>query len=557
MDTIDYFIHESSYADSPISIGNGTKIWHFSHIMKDCKIGQDCNIGQNVVISSEVSIGNRVKIQNNVSVYTGVIIEDDVFLGPSCVFTNVINPRSFIERKKEYKETIVGKGASIGANATIVCGNSIGKYAFVGAGSVVTKDVPDYALVVGNPSRITGYICECGEKLIFNNDNMASCSCCDKIYKKDNTTVTECEKIKKLKFAIIGCGRICHKHLEAIKNNREEAELVALCDIVPGLAFKKSEEYKTMTTASSIPKAYVDYKQMLKEMDIDIVTVATESGYHSSIALYCMEHGKHVIVEKPMALSLKDADSMIAASKSNNVKLCVCHQNRFNPAIQKLREAIEKNRFGKLISGTARILWNRDMGYYKQAPWRGTWKLDGGTLMNQCIHNIDLLQWILGGEIESVYALCDTFLRKIEAEDFGSIIIRFKNKSIGIVEGSACVFPENLKETLDIFGENGTACIGGIAANSIESWKFLDSSDNEEDIMKEIRECVNSIYGYGHTPLFKDMINAVIKDIEPAINGEEGKKSISIVLAAYKSSLTENPIKFPLEDFSTLNMTHN
>lgn len=554
MDTIDYFIHDSSYVDSPNSIGKGTTIWHFSHIMKDCIIGENCNIGQNVVISSGVSIGNKVKIQNNVSVYTGVIIEDDVFLGPSCVFTNVINPRSFIERKKEYKKTIVGKGASIGANATIVCGNTIGKYAFVGAGAVVTKDVPDYALVVGNPSRITGYICECGEKLIFNNDNMASCSSCDKTYKKDNTTVMECEKIKKLKFAIIGCGRICHKHLDAIKNNSQETELVALCDIIPQLAFKKSEEYQAMTTLTPIPKVYIDYKQMLKEMDIDIVTIATESGYHCPIALYCIEQGKHVIVEKPIALSLKDADSMITAAKSNNVKLCVCHQNRFNPAIQKLREAVEKDRFGKLINGTARILWNRNMDYYKQAPWRGTWELDGGTLMNQCIHNIDLLQWILGGEIESVYALCDTFLRKIEAEDFGSIIIRFKNKAIGLVEGSACVFPENLKETLEVFGEKGTVCIGGIAVNNIETWKFLDGNHSEEDIMREIRECVNSVYGYGHTPLFKDMINAVRNDIEPAINGEEGKKSMSIVLAAYKSSLTESPIKFPLEDFSTLNM---
>lgn len=176
-----YFVHESSYVDEPCQIGEGTKIWHFSHIMKDSKIGQKCNIGQNVVISPGVTLGNNVKVQNNVSVYTGVICEDDTFLGPSCVFTNVINPRSFIERKEEYKQTIVKKGASIGANATIVCGYDIGRYAFIGAGAVVTKDVPDYALVVGSPARIIGYVCQCGNRL-ENNNNEYKCNICDKEY---------------------------------------------------------------------------------------------------------------------------------------------------------------------------------------------------------------------------------------------------------------------------------------------------------------------------------------------------------------------------------------
>lgn len=160
-----YFVHESSYIDAPCEIGEGTKVWHFSHIMKHSKVGRNCNIGQNVFISSGVIMGNNVKIQNNVSVYAGVICEDDVFLGPSCVFTNVINPRSFIERKEEYKQTIVKKGATIGANATIVCGHNVGRYALIGAGAVVTKDVPDYALVVGNPAGIIGYVCECGNRL--------------------------------------------------------------------------------------------------------------------------------------------------------------------------------------------------------------------------------------------------------------------------------------------------------------------------------------------------------------------------------------------------------
>ena len=185
-----YFVHESSYVDEPVEIGEDTKIWHFSHIMSNSKIGQNCNIGQNVVISPGVVIGNNVKIQNNVSVYTGVICEDDTFLGPSCVFTNVVNPRSFIERKEEYKETRIKKGSSIGANVTIICGNTIGRYAFIGAGAVVTKDVPDYALIVGNPGKILGYVCRCGNRL---NENY-KCDTCNREYEFINGILSLKEK---------------------------------------------------------------------------------------------------------------------------------------------------------------------------------------------------------------------------------------------------------------------------------------------------------------------------------------------------------------------------
>lgn len=177
-----FFSHESAFIDEPCSIGTGTKIWHFSHIMSNCTIGENCNIGQNVVISPQVVLGNNVKIQNNVSVYTGVVCEDDVFLGPSMVFTNVINPRSAVNRKEEYKKTIVQKGASIGANATIVCGITIGKFAMIGAGAVVIKDIPDYGLVVGNPSRQIGWVSEYGDKLIFDTNNNAICNATGNVY---------------------------------------------------------------------------------------------------------------------------------------------------------------------------------------------------------------------------------------------------------------------------------------------------------------------------------------------------------------------------------------
>jgi UDP-2-acetamido-3-amino-2,3-dideoxy-glucuronate N-acetyltransferase len=172
---MEYFAHESSYIDEGCTIGKGTKIWHFSHIMPNCKIGERCNIGQNVVISPDVVLGNNVKIQNNVSIYTGVICEDDVFLGPSMVFTNITNPRSTIIRKEEYKKTLVKKGASIGANSTIVCGNTIGSFALIGAGAVVTKDVPNYALVVGNPAKQIGWVSEYGHRLNFDKEGIAIC----------------------------------------------------------------------------------------------------------------------------------------------------------------------------------------------------------------------------------------------------------------------------------------------------------------------------------------------------------------------------------------------
>lgn len=341
--------------------------------------------------------------------------------------------------------------------------------------------------------------------------------------------------MKKLSFAIIGCGRISHKHIEALANNFTEADLVSVCDIVPEKMDKDVEEYYDFMKQRGINldkkiNKYTDYKEMLKREDIDAVSICTESGHHAVHALYCLNAGKHVLVEKPMALSLNDADKMIKLSREKNLKLGICHQNRFNSPIQKLRRAVEEGRFGRIINGTARILWNRNDDYYKQAPWRGTKALDGGTLMNQCIHNIDLLQWMMGSEVERIHCERGTFLRNIEMEDFGAILIRFKNGSIGIVEGSACVYPKNLEETLSIFGEKGTVVIGGLAVNKIKTWQFADERDyDKEDENTEI----DSVYGRGHTPLYKNFIDAVNENKVPLINGEEGRKALEIILRAY------------------------
>lgn len=356
----------------------------------------------------------------------------------------------------------------------------------------------------------------------------------------------------KFGIAIIGCGRISYKHVEAIVSNHADAELVAVCDLEERNAIKRANEYNQAT--GQLPVVYSDYKIMLEKANPDIVAIATESGYHSEIAIYCLERKKHVIVEKPMALSTEDADAMIKTAKENQVKLCVCHQNRFNKPIRQLRQAVEENRFGRLINGTARILWNRDMNYYIQAPWRGTWQLDGGTLMNQCIHNIDLLQWMMGGEIDTVYAQIGNYIRDIEAEDFGAIIIRFKNGSVGIVEGSACVYPKNLEETLSIFGEKGTVCIGGLAVNRIETWRFSSDLESEEAVLKQQEGDPDTVYGFGHIPLYQDMIGAIRTGKEPLINGEEGKKGMQIILAAYKSQKTGLPVKYDTLEFSTMKM---
>lgn len=337
--------------------------------------------------------------------------------------------------------------------------------------------------------------------------------------------------MSKLKFAILGCGRISYKHVEALISNNEKVELIAVCDLVSEKAVERKEQYNNSIKNVNI-KIYTDYLEMLKNDEIDVVTIATESGYHAKHAIDCLNRDKHVLIEKPMALSISDIDNMIALAKKRNKKICVSHQNRFNPPIQKLRRAIEEGRFGKIINGTARILWTRDDSYYKQAPWRGTKDLDGGTLMNQCIHNIDLLQWMIGSEVERIYAETDTFLRNIEMEDFGAILIRFKNRAIGIVEGSACVYPKNLEETLSIFGEKGTVVIGGLALNEIKTWQFADERDYDK---KDYSTEINNVYGKGHISLYKDFIDAVNNDKESLVNGEEAKKAVEIILKAYEN----------------------
>lgn len=336
----------------------------------------------------------------------------------------------------------------------------------------------------------------------------------------------------KQKWAIIGCGRISYKHIEAMIKNSDTIELVALCDLVEERAIDRKEQYEA--SIKSDVKVYTDYEKMFAENDIDVVTISSESGYHAKHALDSLNHGCHVLIEKPMAMTLEEVDAINTLADEKGLKVSVSHQNRFNKPIQKLRKAIESNRFGKISNITARILWTRDQNYYAQAPWRGTKAQDGGTLMNQCIHNIDLLQWMVGSEVERVSAERGTFQRDIEMEDFGAILIRFKNGTIGIIEGSAIVYPKNLEETLSVFGETGTAVIGGIAVNKIQTWDFADVQDYDtEDHSTE----VDSVYGEGHTPLYADLVDSIVNDRKPYIDGHDGRKAIEIILKAYEYEL--------------------
>lgn len=357
-------------------------------------------------------------------------------------------------------------------------------------------------------------------------------------------------KDEKMRAAIIGCGRIAKNHVEAIAANRDKLRLEAVCDPIEERAREIARQYE----AAGFPKpeVFADYRKALLEGKADMASICTESGTHARISIDCMRMGKHVIVEKPMALSTPDADEMIAAAEENGVKLCVCHQNRFNPPVLKLREALEEGRFGRLIAGSAKILWNRNQGYYAQAPWRGTYQQDGGCLMNQCIHDIDLLQWMLGGEMSWLHGETENYLHPyIEGEDYGSIQIKFKNGAVGNVEGTVCVYPHNLQETLTILGETGTVVIGGLAVNKIMVWDFKDKKDDLETVSQDHDSDVKNVYGNGHAPLYRNMLDAVETGGEPLVNGREGKKSVEIVLGAYRSSFDGARVSFPLEKIAS------
>lgn len=352
-----------------------------------------------------------------------------------------------------------------------------------------------------------------------------------------------------MKYALIGCGRISVNHL-AVAQENDDLDIVAICDIDPDAMQRKAEQFGI----EDVPQ-YEDYHDLLAQERPELVAICTESGSHARIAIDCLNAGAHVIIEKPIALSLADADAIIEAGKVNDRLVCACHQNRFNKAIRIMHDAVEGGRFGKLMHGAAHIRWNRGPSYYEQAPWRGTWAEDGGALMNQCIHNIDLLRWMMGDDIDEVFAYTSNQNHDyIEAEDLGLAVVKFSNGAYGLIEGTVNVYPKNLEETLYLFGTTGTAKAGGKSVNLIEAWDFADGADDLETVAAETHEAPANVYGFGHTPLYADVIDAVKTGRAPFVDGEAGKRALELVLAIYKSARDGEPVKLPLEDFASTDM---
>ena len=353
-----------------------------------------------------------------------------------------------------------------------------------------------------------------------------------------------------MRYALIGCGRIATNHMKAAVNNK--LEISAVCDVVPEHMEVLLAKHELQNDISIL--RYTDYKSMIQEVKPDLVSIATESGIHAEIALFCIDHGVHVIIEKPMAMSISDANEIIRRSEENHVKVSACHQNRFNIAVQEMRHALEAGRFGRLSHGSIHVRWNRNQGYYDQAPWRGTWAQDGGALMNQCIHGIDLLRWTFGGEIEEVYGQTrQQFHDYLEAEDVGMAVVKFKIGAIATIEGTTHVYPKNLEETLYIFGEKGTVKIGGTSTNNIDVWDFADESELDTK-NKGLQEETSNVYGNGHTSLFADMIDAVQNDRKPYVDAYAGRDALELVLAIYKSQKEGHVVRLPLENFASTDM---
>lgn len=352
-----------------------------------------------------------------------------------------------------------------------------------------------------------------------------------------------------MNYALIGCGRIAVNHIKAAVNNK--LEITAVCDV----DLKQIDILFEKTSYTGNPDRYEDYKEMIKEHpEIELAAIATESGSHAEIALYCIDHGINVIIEKPMAMSMKDAEEIIRRSEEKHVKVSACHQNRFNVAVQEMRKALEAGRFGKLSHGSIHVRWNRNKDYYTQAPWRGTWAHDGGALMNQCIHGIDLLRWMMGDDVDEVYGVTrQQFHHYLEAEDIGMAVVKFKNGAVATIEGTTNVYPRNLEETLYLFGENGTVKLGGKSTNNIDVWDFVDETE-EDTKNKGLEEQTCNVYGNGHTSLYADVIDAIQNDKKPYVDAVAGRNALEIVLAIYKSQKEGKVVSLPLKEFASVNM---
>jgi len=338
-------------------------------------------------------------------------------------------------------------------------------------------------------------------------------------------------------FALVGCGRIAKRHADLLSQGQiNGATLAAVAEIDESRRQLFAKEY-------GVP-AFADYHQMMQEMGdkIDVVSVLTESGNHARHTIDLAQYGKHIVVEKPMALTLADAEAMIRACDAANVKLFVVKQNRFNLPVVRLRQALEQGRFGKIVMGTVRVRWCRPQSYYDQAKWRGTWALDGGVFANQASHHVDLLEWLLG-EPETVFAKARTALVDIEAEDTGVALIKFASGALGVVEATTATRPKDLEGSISILGERGTVEIGGFAVNEMKTWNFVDQGPEDEAILRECRETPPDVYGFGHKHYLNNVVDSIHNGGRALVDGLEGYKSLYLLSAIYESIATNQEVR--------------
>ncbi len=345
--------------------------------------------------------------------------------------------------------------------------------------------------------------------------------------------------MKKLRFALVGCGRIAKRHSELLGLNQiPNACLVAVCDVKPDRA-------SAIGSTMNVPY-YTDMHEMMSKESVDVVVVLTESGRHADHVVALSSYGKHIIVEKPMALSLADADRMILACDRAGVKLFVVKQNRFNMPVVKLHDALEQGRFGKIVMGTVRVRWSRPQEYYDQDEWRGTWAMDGGVLANQASHHVDMLEWMLGQPV-SVFAIAKTALVDIEAEDTAVVLLKFANGAFGVIEATTAVRPKDLEGSISILGAGGTVVIEGFAVNQMKTWNFVEVMAGDEDVLTNFSVNPPNVYGFGHQAYYEHVVDCILNNSQQLVDGLEGRKSLELISAIYESIETGREVSLRFE----------
>ena len=330
-----------------------------------------------------------------------------------------------------------------------------------------------------------------------------------------------------INFALVGCGRISKRHSELLGENQiTGAQLVAVCDKIISKAEVIADKYSI--------SAYSCLHEMMKTEKIDVVVVLTESGLHAKHTIALAPYGAHVIVEKPMALTLSDADAMIEACDKHGIKLFIVKQNRFNIPVVQLRKALDQGRFGKLIMGTVRVRWCRPQAYYDQDSWRGTWAYDGGVLTNQASHHIDLLEWMMG-DVESVFAKSKKALVDIEAEDTALVILKFRNGALGVIEATTAIRPKDLEGSISILGETGSVEVGGFAVNEMKTWNFTEVLEEDSEVIEKYSVNPPNVYGFGHQAYYDHVVDCLDNDTVQLVDGLKGRKSLELINAIYES----------------------